>query len=156
MGGDTGRPDGSFTVNAGGSAGAPVGRLLLVDDEEPLVELLTLALDDLGYRVSGFVDSEAALAAFVGAPDEYDALVSDLSMPRLSGLDLAARVVKERPGLPVVLTSGWVRPEDEAAGAALGIRGLVAKGSSVDEIVRGIDRALREGAPGGAPRAGSG
>jgi len=122
-----------------------------VDDEEPLVELLTLFLGELGYRVAGFTDAAAALEAFLDDPEGFDALVSDLSMPHLPGLELADRLLRVRPGLSVVLTSGWVRAEDEAAGRALGILGFAAKGSSIEEIVRAIDLLLRGGAGPGEP-----
>lgn len=125
--------------------GGPIERLLLVDDEEPLVELLTLSLGELGYRVTGHTDSRVALEAFLEEPDAFDALVSDLSMPHLAGFQLAERLLRVRPGIPVVLTSGWVREEDEAAGRALGILGFAAKGSTVQEIVRAIDALLRGG-----------
>lgn len=125
--------------------GAPIERLLLVDDEEPLVELLTHSLGELGYRVTGHTDARAALEAFLEEPDAFDALVSDLSMPHLAGFQLAERVLRVRPEIPVVLTSGWVREEDEAAGRAIGILGFAAKGSSVEEIVRAIDALLRGG-----------
>ena len=135
--------------------GARIERILLVDDEAPLVELLTLYLGELGYRVTGFTAAPAALEAFLGAPEAFDALVSDLSMPHLPGLELANRFLRVRPGLPVVLTSGWVREEDEAAGRSLGILGFAAKGSSVEEIVHAIDRLLRgDASPGDASGAG--
>ena len=142
-------------MTEGGGAtrpGEPIERILLVDDEEPLVELLTIYLGEAGYRVTGFTDASAALEAFLGAPEAFDALVSDLSMPHLPGLELADRFLRVRPGLPVVLTSGWVREEEEAAGRSLGVLGFVAKGSSVEEIVRAIDLLLRGGSgPGASP-----
>jgi len=132
----------------------PIERALLVDDEAPLVELLTLYLGELGYRVTGFTAARAALEAFLGAPEAFDALVTDLSMPHLPGLELADRFLRVRPDLPVVLTSGWVREEEEAAGRSLGVLGFVAKGSSVEEIVRAIDLLLRGGSsPGASPHA---
>ena len=64
----------------------------------------------------------------------------------------ASRFLRVRPDLPVVLTSGWVREEEEAAGRSLGVLGFVAKGSSVEEIVRAIDLLLRGGSgPGASP-----
>jgi len=125
--------------------------LLLVDDEEALVELLGLGLGRLGWRVFGFVEPGEALAAFRAAPAEFGAAVCDLSMPGMSGGALAREILRARPGIPVVLTSGWVRAEDEAAGRALGILGFAAKGSSVEEIVRAIDLLLRGGAGPGEP-----
>ncbi len=134
--------------------GSPIERILLVDDEEPLVELLTLFLGEMGYRVTGFTAAPAALEAFLGDPEAFDAVVSDLSMPHLPGLELANRLLRARPGLPVVLTSGWVREEDEAAARSLGVLGFATKGSSVEEIVRAVDLLLRGGeGPGDPPPA---
>ncbi|MHB8798403.1 MAG: response regulator [Thermoanaerobaculia bacterium] len=142
---------GPRTARPGGS----IERILLVDDEVPLVELLTLYLGEKGYRVTGFTAAPAALEAFLGAPDAFDALVSDLSMPHLPGLELAERFLRVRPGLPIVLTSGWVREEDEAAARSLGVLGFAAKGSSVEEIVHAIDLLLRGGANPGDPPGGA-
>ncbi|MBK9091064.1 MAG: response regulator [Holophagales bacterium] len=111
-----------------GAAPGPDDTILFVDDDVDLVELLTLGLGDLGYRVSAFSDPAKAIAAFRSAPDAFDAVVSDLSMPRTSGLDLARQVLEVRPGTPIVLMSGYVREEDDAAAKEMGILGFAAKG----------------------------
>lgn len=126
----------------GGSRG-PVETILFVDDDVDLVELLTLGLGDLGYRVTGFTDPARALAGFRSAPGAFDAVVSDLSMPRTSGLDLARQVLEIRPGTPVVLMSGYVREEDETAAKEIGILGFAVKGYSTEEIARELDRLLQ-------------
>jgi FOG: CheY-like receiver len=138
----------TFPPSAG--PGAPVERILLVDDEAPLVELLTLYLGELGYRVTGFtarLRRSRRSSARRSVRRSFRPL--DAHLP---GLELASRFLRVRPDLPVVLTSGWVREEEEAAGRSLGVLGFVAKGSSVEEIVRAIDLLLRGGSgPGASP-----
>ena len=125
--------------------------MLFVDDEEALVELLSLSLEALGYRVTGFTDPEAALTEFRAQPLEFDAVVSDLSMPRMSGLALARKLREIRPDVPVVLMSGYLRSADEAAAKEIGVLGFAFKGSAVDEIAKSLDDILRgRRGPGGA------
>ena len=128
---------------APGTAPGPIETILFVDDDVDLVELLSVGLGDLGYRVTAFADPVEAIAAFRSAPGAFDAVVSDLSMPRISGLQLASQVVQIRPATPVVLMSGYVREEDETAGKEIGILGFAAKGISTVKIARELDRILR-------------
>ena len=121
----------------------PRRSVLLVDDEDALVELLVANLEVLGHRVTGFTDAEKALSEFCSRPQDFDAVVSDLSMPRMSGLELARRVLEIRPGAPIILMSGYVRTVDEAAAKAMGIRGFAFKGTSTEKIAQALDRILR-------------
>jgi CheY-like chemotaxis protein len=82
------------------------GRILLLDDEASLVRIGKVLLERLGYKVAGFVEPEAALAAFRSAPGEFDIIVTDQNMPRISGLEVARAMRKLRPELPIVLVSG--------------------------------------------------
>src|SRR5262245_22884380 len=86
--------------DAAGTAGAAPQALrgegqsiLYVDDEESLVYLITRVLERLGYRVSGFIDAHAALAAFQADPGAYDTVVTDLSMPGMSGAELSKQIL---------------------------------------------------------------
>ena len=93
--------------------GAPRGNgqaVLLVDDEEALVRLGEELLAELGYEPVGYTASAAALEAFRAEPGRFDALLSDESMPGLTGSELAAEVRRLRPELPIVLMSGFVSP----------------------------------------------
>ncbi len=108
--------------------------VLYLDDEEPLVYLMKRVLEGLGYRVSGFTEPATALAAFAAAPDSYDAIVTDLSMPGLSGTDFARQILQLRPDVPVIMTSGYVRAEDREAALAVGVRELVLKPNTVEEL----------------------
>jgi len=83
-------------------------RVLIVDDEEPLVHLATRLLEDLGYAPVGFTSSSAALAAFRADPQQFDALITDERMPEMSGSALIREVRGMRGSMPVVLMSGYL------------------------------------------------
>jgi len=85
--------------------------ILYVDDEEGLVMLGTVLLQRLGYQATGHVDASAALADFRSRPDYFAAMVTDLSMPRMTDFDLATQILRLCPGFPVLMTSGFVRPK---------------------------------------------
>jgi DNA-binding NtrC family response regulator len=123
-------------------------QLLYVDDEELLVELVTRTLERLGYRVSGFVDAELALAAFRARPQHFDVVVTDLSMTRMSGFDLAQALQAIRPDVPIVMTSGYVKAEDQERAMRMGLRDLILKPDTVDQLGRALDHVFNHaGAP---------
>jgi len=143
-------PVASGEVPAAPDAAAPAPRghgerVLYVDDEEPLVYLTMQVLGRLGYDVTGFVEAEAALKAFLAEPDRFDVVITDLSMPRMSGRDLAARILEVRPDLPVILATGYIRPQDTESARRLGIRDLILKPNTVDELGPILHRILSEG-----------
>jgi signal transduction histidine kinase/CheY-like chemotaxis protein len=112
-------------------------RVLVVDDEEPLVRLATETLEELGYAPTGFTSSSAALAAFRADPGSFDAVLTDERMPELSGSDLIREVRRIRGGVPVVLMSGYV-----------GMKGIdadvvVRKPLSTRDLAASIARALQ-------------
>jgi signal transduction histidine kinase/ActR/RegA family two-component response regulator len=83
-------------------------RVLIVDDEEPLVQLASRTLEELGYMPVGFTSSSAALAAFRADPKRFDALITDERMPEMSGSVLIREVRGMRGSLPIVLMSGFL------------------------------------------------
>jgi CheY-like chemotaxis protein len=121
-------------------------RILVVDDDEAIAILSRRSLGRLGYTVTTFTRPAEAVAAFTGAPEAYDAVVTDISMPGMTGFDVAAAMLAARPGLPLVITSGYIRPEDEAAAARLGVKALIAKPDTVDELAGVLDGIFRAGA----------
>lgn len=108
--------------------------VLYVDDEESLVYLITRVLQRLGYRVAGFTDANEALAAFRSNPTAYEAVVTDLSMPSMSGIEFAEHVLQLRPEVPVVMTSGYVRAKDRESVMKTGVRDLLLKPNTVEEL----------------------
>jgi signal transduction histidine kinase/CheY-like chemotaxis protein len=89
---------------------APPGsgqHILLVDDEPPICNVLSQMLSQAGYRVTACSDPQEALKEFLARPGEFDLLFTDLTMPGLTGVELAKRIFEVRPDLPVVLTTGF-------------------------------------------------
>jgi signal transduction histidine kinase/CheY-like chemotaxis protein len=102
-------------------------RILLVDDEKALVEIETLMLSDLGYRVTPTTRPEEALSVFQEDPDAFDLLLTDMTMPNMSGSELAQKILEIRPDFPVVLITGYSERINRDKALALGIRDLVFK-----------------------------
>ncbi len=109
-------------------------RILYLDDEESLVILARRMLEKMGYRVSGFSDPAKALAAFAQAPADFDLVLTDLSMPGMSGMDVARRMLEIRPDIPILLATGYVRNEDVEQARAIGIREVIWKPQTIAEM----------------------
>jgi signal transduction histidine kinase/CheY-like chemotaxis protein len=82
-------------------------RILLVDDEESLLVMAKRMLEGLGYKVTSQSSSNKALETFKSNPAHFDLLMTDQSMPNLSGTELIAEVLKVRPDMPIILCSGY-------------------------------------------------
>jgi CheY-like chemotaxis protein len=117
-------------------------RVLYVDDEERLVYLARRGLERNGYAFTGFTDPKDALKTFEDKPGDFDLVVTDLAMPGMSGLDLAREIRMVRVDVPILLTSGYLRPQDEDAARAVGICDFVAKPAATDTLCRAIHAAL--------------
>jgi len=133
------------------AAGGPVPRgngerVLLVDDEEPLTVMTAEVLAQLGYEAAPFTDGHAALAAFENAPEAFQVVLTDEVMPALTGTELARRVRRLRPDLPVVLVSGYSGPilTQQALGA--GVSELLKKPVQSRELAAALARVLHRGA----------
>jgi PAS domain S-box-containing protein len=94
------------------------GRVLLIDDEAPLLRVGTRTLERLGYEVSAYVLPEEALAAVRADPGRFDVVLTDHNMPKLTGVEVARALAEIRPDLPVVLLSGSHTLEDDELAAA--------------------------------------
>ncbi|MBI4290941.1 MAG: response regulator, partial [Betaproteobacteria bacterium] len=121
--------------------------VLYVDDDEAMVFLVTRLLRDFGYRVSGYERAQAALeavraSAASGGAGDFDLVVTDYNMPGLSGLEMARELARLRPELPVVITSGYITEELQAGAQAAGVRQVVYKPNTVEELCQSIQRLL--------------
>jgi len=114
----------------------PTGRehILLVDDEQLLAEMGQSMLERLGYEVTVHASSADALADFQRYPNRFDALITDQTMPGMTGLALARRILHLRPDLPIILCTGYSRLVDEDQVRSCGIRGFVMKPFSIKEV----------------------
>jgi len=125
----------------------PVGgheHILVVDDERPIGQMLGEALGLLGYRVSVFQDSQEALSAFQANPEGYDLVMTDFSMPGITGQDLGISIWKTRPGFPVLLMTGFSEELDEAKARALGFANLLKKPLPLLSLARTLRQSLDE------------
>ncbi|MFI5307054.1 MAG: ATP-binding protein [Polyangiales bacterium] len=116
--------------------------ILYVDDDEALVHLGVRMLQRLGHRVTGHTDPMRALAELRERAAEFDALVADVTMPGLSGPDLALEALRLRPGLRVLLVSGYLAPEDIDRARRSGVQDVVLKPRTVEEFAAVLDRVL--------------
>jgi len=102
-------------------------RILLVDDEKPVVQVTSLSLRNLGYQVFAFSSSEEAVAAFRNRPEGFDLIITDMAMPRLSGVQLARAVLRIRPDMPIILCTGYSESINAEQARELGIRKFLLK-----------------------------
>jgi CheY-like chemotaxis protein len=107
---------------------------MYIDDEDSLVYLMIRMLQKSGYQVTGFTDAEQALQVLRERPSAFDVIVTDLSMPGMSGFHVAQAIRQIRADLPVVVTSGYVRAEDREMAKQVGVRDLVLKPDTVEEL----------------------
>ena len=117
--------------------------VLYLDDEEAIIFLMTRLLERKGFRVSGYTDQRAALDAVRANPGEFDLAVTDYNMPGMSGLDVAQELKEIRPDLPVVLASGYITEELRAQAPGVGIRELIYKPNTVDDLCDAVVRLAR-------------
>jgi len=129
-----------------GEAPAGAGRILFVDDEALIVRMGQKILSRLGYTVVGATDSEEALDAFRADPDAFDLLVTDQTMPGLTGDMLIREVRAIRPAIPVILCTGYSQTMDAEKARDMGIDAFVLKPLEGDEVGRVVSNVLRDAA----------
>ncbi len=125
-------------------------RILFVDDEPALAGLGKEVLEALGYQVQAYGDSREAWARFGADPESFDLVITDLTMPGMTGAELAEKILALRPGIPVILTTGYsdILTEDEAR--ELGVREYLLKPvctARLAEVVRRVLGAAGEAEP---------
>lgn len=139
---------GESELPAVGAAGAfPRGRgetVMVVDDEPALVELAEELLAELGYEPVGFRSSELALAALRADPTRFDAVLTDETMPRLQGTELAAAISSLRADLPVILMSGYFTADVQKRASDAGVRALLQKPLSLKLLSTFLAQALTD------------
>jgi CheY-like chemotaxis protein len=109
---------------------AQIGRgelILVIDDEPALVKLAEQHLQRLGYRVEGYTHPAEALMAFREDPQRFDLVITDYSMPQLSGLEVAQQLLRLRPDVVIALVSGYMQAADIEQARALGVKEVILK-----------------------------
>lgn len=130
------------------AAPAPTGneRILLVDDDKALVPMYKEILEHLGYTVSAFTSSAVALDIFKRMPNNFDLVITDMTMPGMTGADLTRQMLAVRPDLPVILLTGFSELIDAGKAKDFGIRSYVMKPVIKNDIAITIRKVL-DGSP---------
>jgi PAS domain S-box-containing protein len=117
-------------------------RILFVDDEPAIVEFGRRLLESLGYRVTPCTGALEALERFKASPQDYDLLITDMTMPQMTGDRLAGEIMSIRPELPVIASTGFSELIDPERAQKLGIRSLIMKPFLKGELAQVIRTAL--------------
>jgi PAS domain S-box-containing protein len=120
-------------------------RILLVDDDPAQLRSLARMLEKLGYKVTARSSGRTAGAAFKKDPRAFDLVITDQTMPRMSGLELARSLIKIRPEIPIILNTGFSEKVNGDAVGRDGIRGFLMKPFSIGELSALIRKVLESG-----------
>jgi PAS domain S-box-containing protein len=122
----------------------PLGHesILFVDDEPDLVEIGLQMLTMLGYRVSATNDSQEALDRFKQSPQEFDMVITDMTMPRMTGDLLSQHLLAVRPDIPIIICTGYSDKVDGESIRSMGLAGLVYKPLIMRDLAEMIRRIL--------------
>ena len=119
-------------------------QVLLVDDEKLLADIGKQMLERHGYRVTSRTSSVEALELFKAKPDDFDLIVTDMTMPNMSGLELAAEIISLRPKMRIILCTGFSEHISKEGIRSIGIRELMMKPIAMNELIRTARRVLDE------------
>ncbi len=103
------------------------GRVMVVDDEPAMADMALRMLERLGYSATRFTDPVAAAHEIRTHPERYDLVITDMTMPRMSGAQLARAAMDARPGLPVLIATGYSEKMDEKIASSMGCAGFLEK-----------------------------
>jgi CheY-like chemotaxis protein len=115
---------------------SPGGRehILLIDDEQMIVEMSTIMLEGLGYKVTAKTKSQDALAVFQQQPHAYDLVITDQTMPEMTGVSLAQKLLITRPDIPIILCTGYSNVISEDQALSMGICAFIQKPISMHKM----------------------
>jgi CheY-like chemotaxis protein len=119
-------------------------RILFIDDEPTLVEIGEQMLERLGYEVDTRRAGAEALDLFKSQPDRYDLVVTDMTMPGMSGDELAGKLLKIRKDIPIILCTGFSQRITETKAKHLGIRAFLMKPLIMRDLAATIRKVLDE------------
>ncbi len=121
-------------------------RALIVDDEEIIVDTAKAMLSSLGYRVTAMTSSRAALRTFQKDPDDFDFIITDMTMPNMNGVEFIQRIRQIRPGIPIILCTGFSELIDKDRASRLGIQKYLMKPVVMRELAESVREVLGKSA----------
>ncbi len=117
-------------------------RILFVDDEESMAEIGRRRLERLGYQVESKTNSIEALELFRADPDQFDLVITDMTMPHITGDKLVKEVLKIRPGMPTILCTGFSEKINEEKAKEIGVREYIEKPFNRGKLSRLVRKVL--------------
>ncbi len=120
-------------------------RILLVDDDSSIATLSQKILTSLGYKVTALTNSKETLQMFAGDPEAFDLVITDMTMPDMTGEELARQILRIRPGMPIIMCSGYSEIFDEEKAMSMGICSYVMKPIIIKDLA-GVVRKVLDGA----------
>jgi CheY-like chemotaxis protein len=119
-------------------------RILVVDDERLLAQMTERILNRLGYVAESATSPEAALEAISADPARYDLILTDLTMPKMTGLELASSMLTLNPQIPIILMTGFFANMTPDQIHAIGIKEVLLKPITIHILAEVIDRVLKK------------
>ena len=116
--------------------------ILLVDDEASIVQMEKNMLKELGYHVTATTSSAELLEIFTNRPDDFDLIITDMSMPKMNGAELARKLMVIRPDIPIILCSGFSDNMNEEKAKSIGLKSFLLKPVAVEVLSHTIRNAL--------------
>ena len=122
-------------------------RVLYIDDDEVMALMVQGLLERLGYRATCVLDAQEAIAMVQREPASVDVVVTDFNMPNCTGLDVVRALARLRPDLPVVISSGYVSDDLRSSASELGVRAVMQKEHTLEELGALVHAALAASRP---------
>jgi CheY-like chemotaxis protein len=119
-----------------------VERILFVDDESAIAQMSGTILERLGYSVTTRTSSLEALALFRAKPDAFDLVITDMTMPNMTGDELAIELMKFRPDIPVILTTGYSKKITDETASEIGIKAFAYKPIVKTDLAKTVRKVL--------------
>ena len=118
--------------------------LLVIDDEREIAQLLKLMLTPLGYSITQMTDSTEALEWFSQNPNRVDLVVTDMTMPKITGTDLSKKMLSLRPDLPIILCTGYSDLINEEQAKKMGISAFIMKPLDQQTVAETVRNCLEQ------------
>ncbi len=122
-------------------------RILLIDDETAILDSFKKGLEEFGYSVSSFSDASEAISAFKSDPASFDIIITDYTMPDMTGLEVAGAIRESNKTIPVIMISGYIDHELEDLSKKAGVKEIVKKPVTISEISSAVRRVLNKKDP---------
>ncbi len=120
-------------------------RIMVVEDEERILNMIREILSDYGYVVTVFGKATEALQAFEEQPKQCDLIITDMTMPDMTGIRLAREIMEIRPDIPIILTTGYSELVDREQALSMGIKSYVEKPLKMRELIKTVRGVLNHG-----------